>query len=146
LTDDANALAALGKATQLKVDVTLKASEWSMGSGWMKAIECIVISSDMGAWQQIDPVAGEETTWNGQADKTFTVTFDVPPQTPPDLTKGSIIIVTNYDGVEKAGSFYFDNVRLVGAAGEAKPAEMKKAAEPNKPAEIKKPVEPNKAK
>ena len=69
LTDDANALAALGKAAKLQIDVTLKASEWSMGSGWMKAIECIVISSDMGAWQQIDPVAGEDTGWNGQADQ-----------------------------------------------------------------------------
>jgi hypothetical protein len=144
LSEDANALAALGKATQLKVDVTLKAKEWSVGSGWMKAIECVVISSDMGGWQQIDPVAGEDAGWDGQADKTVTVTFDVPPQTPPDLTTGSIVIVTNYDGVEKAGPFYFDNVRLVGAGEPNQPKVVAKPAEPNKPAEAKKPVEPNK--
>ena len=153
LTDDANALAALGKAAKLQVDVTLKAKEWSMGSGWVKAIESIVIQSDMGGWQQIDPTGNpEDNAWNGAEDKTVTVTFDVPAQTPPDLTHASIIIVTNYDGVEKAGPFYFDNVRLVGA-GEpnqpkeaAKPVEAKKASEPNKPAEAKKTAEPNKAK
>jgi hypothetical protein len=145
LTDDANALAALGKATKLQIDVTLKAKEWTIGTGWVKAIECIVIQSDMGGWQQIDPAGNpEDTSWNGAEDKTVTVTFDIPPQTPPDLTHANIIIVTNYDGVEKAGNFYFDNVRLVGAAGETKPAEMKKAAEPNKPKEPVKPAEPNK--
>jgi hypothetical protein len=145
LTDDAKALAALGKATKLQVDITLKAAEWSTGSGWVKAIECVVISSDMGAWQQIDPADGD-TMWDGKADKTVTVTFDVPPQTPPDLTRGSVIIVTNYDGVEKAGNFYFDNVRLLGAAEPNQPKAAAKPAEPNKPAEAKKPVEPNKAK
>ncbi len=144
LTDDANALAALGKATKLQIDVTLKASEWSMGSGWMKAIECIVISSDMGGWQQIDPAAGEDAGWDGQADKTVTVTFDVPPQTPPDLTQASIALVTNYDGVEKAGSFYFDNIRLVGAAEPNQPKIAAKPAEPNKPVEAKKPAEAKK--
>jgi|GEM_PF-1198165 len=143
LTDDANALKDLGKAAKLQVDVTLKANEWTVGSGWVKTIECIVIQSDMGGWQQIDPADGE-TAWDGSADKTVTVTFDVPPQTPPDLTHAGIIIVTNYDGVSTAGNFYFDNVRLVGAAGETKPAEMKKNAEPNQPKEVAKPVEPNK--
>ena len=143
LTDDANLLKDLGKAAKLQIDVTLKASEWSVSTGWVKAIECIVIQSDMGGWQQIDPTDGE-TAWNGQADKTVTVTFDIPPQTPPDLTHASIIIITNYDGVGTAGNFYFDNVRLLGAAGEVKPAEMKKAAEPNKPKEAVKAAEPNK--
>jgi hypothetical protein len=145
LSGDANLLAALGKATQLKVDITLKAKEWNIGTGWVKAIECIVIQSDMGGWQQIDPADGE-TGWNGAEDKKVTVTFDIPPQTPPDLTHGSITIITNYDGVTTAGNFYFDNVRLIGAAGETKPAEMKKAAEPNQPKEAAKPVEPNKPK
>ena len=143
LTDDANALAALGKAVKLQIDVTLKASEWSASTGWVKAIECIVIQSDMGGWQQIDPADGD-TGWNGAEDKKVTVTFDIPPQTPPDLTHASITIITNYDGVEKAGPFYFDNVRLLGAAGEVKPAEMKKAAEPNQPKEAVKVAEPNK--
>jgi hypothetical protein len=137
LTEDANALADLGKATKLQVDVTLKAKEWTMGSGWVKALECIVIQSDMGGWQQIDPT-DSDTGWDGQADKTVTVTFDVPAQTPPDLTHASIILVTNYDGTEKAGSFYFDNVRLLGAGEPNKPKEVVKAAEPNKPAEPKK--------
>jgi hypothetical protein len=157
LSSEPKLLEALGKAAKLQIDVTLKAKEWSVSTGWVKAIECIVIQSDMGGWQQIDPTDGD-TAWNGAEDKTVTVTFDIPPQTPPDLTHANIIIVTNYDGVEKAGPFYFDNVRLLGAAGETKPAEMKKAAEPNqpkvaakpaepnKPAEAKKPVEPNKAK
>jgi hypothetical protein len=138
LSDDANLLAALGKAAKLQVDVTLKAKEWSIGSGWVKAIESVVIQDDFGGWQQIDPTDGD-TGWDGQSDKTVTVTFDIPAQTPPDLTHASIILVTNYDGVEKAGPFYFDNVRLVGA-GEpnqpketAKPAESKKPSEPNKP-------------
>jgi hypothetical protein len=145
LTDDASLLKDLGKATKLQVDITLKASEWAVGTGWVKAIECIVIQSDMGGWQQIDPADGD-TAWNGSEDKKVTVTFDVPPQTPPDLTHANIIIVTNYDGVGTAGNFYFDNVRLVGAAGETKPAEMKKTAEPNQPKETVKPVEPNKPK
>lgn len=147
LTYDANVLADFGKATQLKMDITLKAKEWSIGSGWVKPIECIVIQSDMGGWQQIDPAASQEdTSFNGSEDKTVTITFDIPPQTPPDLTHASIILVTNYDGVEKAGSFYFDNVKLLGAAEPNKPKEAVKAAEPNKPAETKKPAEPNKAK
>ena len=96
----------------------------------------------MGDWQQIDPTGNpEDTAWNGQSDKTVTVTFDIPPQTPPDLTHGSVIIITNYDGVTTAGNFYFDNVRLVGAGGEpnqpketVKPVEPIKTKEPNKPA------------
>ena len=151
LTDDAKLLADLGKATQLKVDVTLKAKEWVVGSGWVKTIECIVIQSDMGGWQQIDPADGE-TAWNGSEDKTVTVTFDIPSQTPPDLTHANIIIVTNYDGVGTAGNFYFDNVRLLGAAEPNQPKEVVKPVEPNKPkepsklAEAKKPAEPNKPK
>jgi hypothetical protein len=139
LTGEPKLLEALGKAAKLQVDVTLKAKEWSVGTGWVKAIECAVIQSDMGAWQQIDPVDGD-TAWNGQADKTVTVTFDVPAQTPPDLTKGNIIIVTNYDGVEKAGNFYFDNVRLLGAAEPNQPKEAVKPIEPNKPKEPNKPA------
>jgi hypothetical protein len=147
LTDDANALADLGKATQLKIDITLKAKEWSIGTGWVKAIECIVIQSDMGGWQQIDSTGNpEDIAWNGQSDKTVTATFDIPPQTPPDLTHANIILVTNYDGVSTAGNFYFDNIRLVGAAEPNQPKEAEKPAEPNKPAEAKKPAEPNKAK
>ena len=145
LTGDASLLKDLGKATKLQVDVTLKASEWAVGTGWVKAIECIVIQSDMGGWQQIDPADGE-TAWNGSEDKKVTVTFDIPPQTPPDLTHANIIIVTNYDGVSTAGNFYFDNVRLVGAAEPNKPTEAKKSAEPNQPKETVKPVEPNKPK
>jgi len=141
-TDDANTLADITRAKQLKMDITLKAKEWSVSTGWVKAVECIVLQSDMGAWQQIDPTDGE-TGWDGQADKTVTVTFDIPVQGPPDLTHATFIIVTNYDGVEKAGPFYFDNIRLVGGepnkpAEAAKPAEPAKTAEPNKPAEQKK--------
>jgi hypothetical protein len=147
LTGDASALVDLGKAKQVKIDVTLKAKEWVIGTGWVKAIECIVIQSDMGGWQQIDPTGNpEDAAWNGSEDKTVTITFDIPPQTPPDLTHANIILVTNYDGVSTAGNFYFDNIRLVGAAEPNQPAEAKKAAEPNKPAETKKPTEPNKAK
>ena len=88
LSDDANLLAALGKAAKLQVDVTLKAKEWSIGSGWVKAIECIVIQSDFGGWQQIDPADGD-TAWDGQTDKTVTVTFDIPASNPagPDTWK-----------------------------------------------------------
>jgi hypothetical protein len=145
LTDNTKLLIELGKAKQLKMDITLKAKEWSMGSGWVKAIECIVIQSDIGGWQQLDPTDGD-TAWGGAEDKTVTVTFDIPPQTPPDLTHASIILVTNYDGAEKAGPFYFDNIRLVGAAEPNQPKEPAKPAEPNKPAETKKPAEPNKTK
>ncbi len=138
LSGDANLLAALGKATQLKIDITLKAKEWSIGSGWVKPIECIVIQDDFGGWQQIDPAASQEdASFNGSADKTITVAFDIPAQTPPDLTHGSVTIITNYDGVTTAGNFYFDNVRLVGAGEPNKPKETVKPVEPNKP-------EPNK--
>ena len=133
LSGDANLLTALGKATQLKVDVTLKAKEWNIGTGWVKPIECIVIQDDFGGWQQIDPADGE-TAWNGQADKTVTVTFDIPPQTPPDVTHASVTIITNYDGVGTAGNFYFDNVRLLGAGEPNQPKEAVKPVEPNKPA------------
>ena len=147
LSDDANLLAALGKAAKLQMDITLKAKEWSIGSGWVKPIECIVIQDDMGGWQQIDPAASQEdASFNGSEDKTVTVTFDIPPQTPPDLTHASIILVTNYDGVEKAGSFYFDNMKLLGAAEPNQPKEAAKVVEPNKPKEAAKTTEPNKAK
>ncbi|MGD0551043.1 MAG: hypothetical protein ABSB25_00175 [Sedimentisphaerales bacterium] len=139
LSGDANLLAALGKATQLKVDVTLKAKEWNIGSGWVKPIEAIVIQDDFGGWQQIDPAASQEDiSFNGSADKTVTVAFDIPAQTPPDLTHGSVTIITNYDGVTTAGNFYFDNARLVGAG---EPNQLKKAV---KPVEPNKPKEPNK--
>ena len=135
LSGEAKLLEALGKAAQLKVDITLKAKEWSIGTGWVKAIECIVIQDNMGDWQQIDPTGNpEDTSWNGQSDKTVTVTFDVPAQTPPDLTRGSVTIITNYGDVNTPGNFYFDNVRLLGAA------------EPNQPKEAVKPIEPNKPK
>lgn len=143
LTGDANLLAALGKAAQLKVDITLKAKEWNIGTGWVKAIECIVIQSDMGGWQQIDPADGD-TAWDGQSDKTVTVTFDIPAQTPPDLTHGNITIITNYDGVTTAGNFYFDNVRLVGAGEPNQPKDAAKPVEPNKPKEPNKPASPTK--
>ena len=141
---DANLLTTLGKAAQLKVDITLKAKEWSMGSGWAKAIECIIIRDDKSDWQQIEPTTDQgEISWDGKADKTVTVTFDIPPQTPPNLTKGIIILITNYQDVNTAGNFYFDNVRLLGAAElnqpkeAAKPVEQNKHKEPNKPVKAK---------
>jgi hypothetical protein len=144
LTGDASALADLGKAKQLKIDITLKAKEWVIGTGWVKAIECIVIQSDMGGWQQIEAVGNpEDAAWNGSEDKTVTMTFDIPPQTPPDLTHANIILVTNYDGVSTAGSFYFDNIRLVGDAEPNQPKEAVKPVEPNKPKETAKTAEPN---
>ena len=93
-----------------------------------KIHQSVVIQSDMGEWQQIDPVEG--ATWNGMGDEKFTITFMVPAQTPPELTQGRLLIITNYDGVTKAGNFYFDNVRLLGPE---EPAEPNKLAEPNKP-------------
>ncbi len=145
LSGETKFLTALGKAKQLKIDVTLKAKEWDLASGWIKPVECIVIQDDMGGWQQLDPTADSDNSWTGQEDKTTTITFDIPPQTPPDLTHGNIIIVTQYADVNKPGSFYYDNVRLV------TPEEPKKAAEPNQPKESKpkeaaKPAEPNKPK
>jgi hypothetical protein len=138
---DANLLAALGKAAQLKVDVTLKAKEWSMGAGWAKAIECIIVRDDKNDWQQIEPTTEQgEISWDGKADKTVTVTFDIPPQTPPNLTKGIIILITNYQDVNTAGDFYFDNVRLLGAAEPNQPREAAKPVEPNKPKEPNKPA------
>jgi hypothetical protein len=138
---DANLLAALGKAAQLKVDVTLKAKEWSMGAGWAKAIECIIVRDDKNDWQQIEPTTEQgEISWDGKADKTVTVTFDIPPQTPPNLTKGIIILITNYQDVNTAGNFYFDNVRLLGAAEPNQPKEAAKPVEPNKPKEPNKPA------
>lgn len=133
LSGDANLLADLGEAEKLQIDVTLKASEWTIGTGWVKPIEAIVIQNNTGVWQQIIPVISQENVlWNGLGDKTVTVTFDIPHQTTPDLNHASIIIITNYDGVEKAGNFYFDNIRLLGAAEPNQPAEPKRPAEPNK--------------
>jgi hypothetical protein len=138
---DANLLAALGKAAQLKVDITLKAKEWSIGSGFVKAIECIIIRDDKSDWQQIEPTTEQrEISWDGSADKTVTVTFDIPPQTPPNLTKGIIILITNYQDVNTAGNFYFDNVRLLGAAELNQPQKAAKPVEPNKPKEPDKPA------
>jgi hypothetical protein len=123
---NANLLAAFGKAAQLKVDVTLKAKEWSIGSGFVKAIECVILRDDKSDWQQIEPTTDQkEISWDGSADKTVTVTFDIPSQTPPSLTKGIIILITNYQDVNTAGNFYFDNVRLLGAAEPNKPAKAK---------------------
>lgn len=130
LAYDANLLEALGKTVQIKVDITLKAKEWDIGSGWIKAIEALVIQSDRGGWQQFEPVgAGDAVAWDGKTDKTFTITFEIPEQTPPALTQGKVILITSYDGVTTAGNFYYDNVRLMGAAEQAKPAEPN---EPNK--------------
>jgi hypothetical protein len=144
LSNEPNLLEALGNAKQLKIDITMVAKEWSIGSGWVKAIESIVISDDTGGWQQLDPVAGSEVGFNGQADQTFTITFDIPPQVPPALTKGTITIITNYGDVNSAGNFYFDNVQLLGSNEAAKPAEPAKPVEPPKAVEPVKSKEPNK--
>ena len=145
LTGDENLLKDLGNATKIKLDVTLKAKEWAIGGGWVKPIENIVLSDDRNGWQQLSPDGNEaDHVWNGAADKTFTVTFTVTESPSSALTQGKIAIITSYGNVTTAGNFYFDNVRLIGAAGETKPAEAKKAIEPNKPAEPKKPKEPNK--
>jgi hypothetical protein len=128
LTYDANLLEALGNTRQIKVDITLKAKEWDIGAGWIKAIEALVIQDDRGNWQQFDPVGdGDAVAWDGKTDKTFTIAFDIPEQTPPPLTQGKIILITSYDGVTTAGNFYFDNVRLLGTAEQPKPKE------PNEP-------------
>ncbi len=127
MTGDTDLLWDLGIAARIQIDITLIASEWTIGTGWVKPIENIVIQDDMGDWQQLDPVEG--ATWGGSSDKTFTITFEVPAQTPPALTRGRILIVTNYGDVTTAGNFYFDNVRLLGPE---EPAEPNKPSEPNK--------------
>jgi hypothetical protein len=151
ISGEPNLLEALGNAKQIKIDITMVAKEWSIGTGWVKAIENIVISDDTGGWQQLDPVGGNDAIiWNGQADQTFTITFDIPPQSPPALTKGTITIISNYGDVNSAGNFYFDNVQLLGSTETAKPAEPAKpveppkASHPAKPSEPVKPAEPNK--
>ena len=131
MTGNSDALWDLGIATRIKVDVTLVAKEWVIGTGWMKVIENVVIQDDKEGWQQLGPV--EAVTWDGQSDQTFTVTFDVPAQTPPALTHGTLIIITNYGDVTTAGNFYFDNVRLLGPEEPNVPAEPNKPSEPNKP-------------
>jgi hypothetical protein len=125
LAYDANLLEALGKATKIQVDITLKAKEWDIGSGWIKAIEALVIQSDRGNWQQFDPAeGGDAVMWDGKTDKTFTISFNIPEQAPPPLTQGKIILITHYDSVTTAGNFYFDNVRLMsGTAEQPKPKE-----------------------
>ena len=40
-------LPAIETATTIQVDVTLKASEWVIGSGWVKAMENLVLQDDM---------------------------------------------------------------------------------------------------
>jgi hypothetical protein len=134
MTGNSDALWDLGIAARIQVDVTLIAKEWVIGTGWVKVIENIVIQDDKEGWQQLDPV--EAFGWDGTSDKTFTVTFAVPAQTPPALTHGTLIIITNYGDVTTAGSFYFDNVRLLGPE---EPNEPAKSAEPNKPSEPNKP-------
>lgn len=119
---DPDTLWDLGIAARIQIDITLIASEWTIGNGWVKPIECIVIQTDSGDWQQLDPV--ETAAWDGASDKTFTVTFEVPAQTPPELTRGSLLIITNYGDVTAAGSFYFDNVRLLGPEEPKEPNEM----------------------
>ena len=105
-------LPAIETATTIQVDVTLKASEWVLGSGWVKAMENLVLQDDMSSWQQLSPVGGDSAVgWDGN-DRTFTVTFNIPAQTGP-FTYATLIIITNYDGVTTAGNFYFDNMRIV---------------------------------
>jgi hypothetical protein len=104
-------LPAIATATTIQVDITLKASEWVIGSGWVKPIEDLVLQDDMSSWQPLNPVGGI-AGWDGVSDQTVTVTFNVPAQTGP-ITWAQLMIVTNYDGVTTPGNFYFDNVRIV---------------------------------
>jgi hypothetical protein len=101
----------IATATTIQVDITLKASEWVIGSGWVKPIENLVLQDDMSSWQQISPVGGT-VSWDGTSDQTFTATFSIPAQT-GTLAYAQLIIVTNYDGVTTPGKFYFDNLRIV---------------------------------
>jgi len=107
---EAGLLPEIATATTIEVDITLKASEWVLGSGWVKPIENLVLQDDMSSWQQLAPVEG--ATWDGNSDQTFTATFNIPTQT-GTLTWAKLVIVTYYDGVTTPGNFYFDNLRIV---------------------------------
>ena len=76
---DSGLLPDIAAATTIEVDITLKASEWELGSGWVKAIENIVLQDDMSSWQQLNPVGGDSAVgWDGTSDQTITATFNVP--------------------------------------------------------------------
>jgi len=115
---DSGLLPDVTTAATIKVDITLKASEWEIGAGWVKAIENVVFQSTNVGWVQLNPVGGDPAIgWDGLEDKTITATFDANSVNwGTGNTWAKIIIVTNYDGVTKAGNFYFDNLRIVTAA------------------------------
>ncbi len=95
--------------TQLKMDISVVASEWTMSAGWVKPIDMIVVQSSFNSWQEIAPV--EEWIWDGQADETRTMVFNIPAQ--GDVSYLNLTLNTNRGITEEAGFIYLHNAYLV---------------------------------
>ena len=95
--------------TQLRMDITVVASEWTMSSGWVRPIDMIVVQSPSNWWQEIVPV--QEWIWDGQADETRTMLFNIPAQ--GDVSLLNLTLYTNRGMTEQAGLIYLHNAYLV---------------------------------
>jgi hypothetical protein len=96
--------------TQLRMDISVVTSEWTMGSSWgVEPLSSIVIQSPSNPWLEIAPVV--DWIWDGQSDETRTMVFNIPAQV--DNPYINLMLITNRGVVDEAGFIYLHNAFLV---------------------------------
>jgi hypothetical protein len=96
--------------TQLRMDISVVASEWTMGSSWgVEPLSSILIQSPSNPWLEIAPVV--DWIWDGQSDETRTMVFNIPAQ--GDNLYINLTLITNRGVVDEAGFIYLHNAFLI---------------------------------
>jgi hypothetical protein len=116
-------------ATTVSIDVTMIASEWTLGSAivegeethWgVKPLENLIVAGPSNWWEQLSPVTLPDFNGDGNrpgvwkpsdGDKTVTYTFNVPARGNDMFVEMSL--VTNRGSADTAGRIYLDNARII---------------------------------
>ncbi len=110
------------KYATLSADVTWVASEWT-GSGMWIQFQLMAINSDgASGWKQSNCTDPYNTAYPGSwdpanwGDQTRTLSWNIADYNATGATWMQLVFSTNMGGVETAGKYYIDNVRLSPAA------------------------------
>ena len=111
----------LGAYKTLSADVTWVASEWAPQSGiWVNFKDMAINSGGPSGWKQYIPTDVANPSWPGSWDptnwgnQTRTLTWDISQYDSTGATWLQIIFSTNMGSVTTAGTYYIDNVKLIG--------------------------------
>jgi hypothetical protein len=109
------------KFKRLTVDVTWVASEWTGSGMWIQFSLMAINSNGASGWQQSAPSDPFNAAYPGGWDpvnwgnQTRTLTWDLSKYDATGATWMQLVFSTNMGGVETAGNYYIDNVRLLPA-------------------------------